>query len=339
MKTAQEACEKHKRLWTKACEATGIRGLVEIFGKLPTAYPVWARKKLPRKVLEVLTRPPNLVCDDDEEVEACPTPEPTLPAGGEPSRSDPINISPTLFKSTAADNPQESTPVSPAEGGEPSTTRKTRRARSKATEAVETSPAPPAEATAQGTQEACRKAYKEAIARFHAEAHEYKALVQSPQRSPRRPHEKANPSPPRARRMKKPQLTAEQSARLEELRACIKREAPFVGKKPYSHNIIRFNLAIIASEFGGEEANRAVRNFRLKSKGFNEEPIQWQRRVPPNARPRSTPSKRKSDEAGTQPGQVPTGQGDPGTVRRQAAAHRAANRAVFRTPTNADSLN
>ena len=73
--------------------------------------------------------------------------------------------------------------------------------------------------------------------------------------------------------MKKPQLTAEQSARLEELRACIKREAPFVGKKPHSHNIIRFNLAIIASEFGVEEANRAVRNFRLKSKGFNEEPI------------------------------------------------------------------
>ena len=33
--------------------------------------------------------------------------------------------------------------------------------------------------------------------------------------------------------MKKPQLTAEQTARLEELRACIKREAPFVGKKPY----------------------------------------------------------------------------------------------------------
>ena len=124
MKTAQEACEKHKRLWTKACEATGIRGLVEIFGKLPTAYPVWRRKKLPRKVLEVLTRPPNLVFDDDEEVEACPTPEPTLPAGGEPSRSDPIDISPTLFKSTAADNPQESTPVSPAEGVEPSTTRK-----------------------------------------------------------------------------------------------------------------------------------------------------------------------------------------------------------------------
>jgi hypothetical protein len=160
MKTAQEACEKHKRLWTKACEATGIRGLVEIFGKLPTAYPVWARKKLPRKVLEVLTRPPNLVFDDDEEVEACPTPEPTLPAGGEPSRSDPINISPTLFKSTAADNPQESTPVSPAEGVEPSTTRKTRRARSKETEAVEPSPAPPAEAAAKAPKKPAAKPTK-----------------------------------------------------------------------------------------------------------------------------------------------------------------------------------
>ncbi len=67
-------------------------------------------------------------------------------------------------------------------------------------------------------------------------------------------------------------LTAEQTARLKDLRACIKREAPFVGKKPYSHNIIRFNLAIIDSEFGRAEANRAVRNFRLKAKGFNEEP-------------------------------------------------------------------
>jgi hypothetical protein len=30
----------------------------------------------------------------------------------------------------------------------------------------------------QGTREACRQAYKAAIERFHAEAHEYKALVQ-----------------------------------------------------------------------------------------------------------------------------------------------------------------
>src|SRR5271166_1261865 len=29
----------------------------------------------------------------------------------------------------------------------------------------------------ESTQEACRKAYKDAIARFHAEAHDYKALV------------------------------------------------------------------------------------------------------------------------------------------------------------------
>jgi len=33
--------------------------------------------------------------------------------------------------------------------------------------------------TGAGPKEACRKAYKEAIANFHAEAHEYKALVQA----------------------------------------------------------------------------------------------------------------------------------------------------------------
>ena len=60
MKTAQEACEKHKRLWTKACEATGIRGLVEIFGKLPTAYPVWRARSCPAKCLRFSPVRPTL---------------------------------------------------------------------------------------------------------------------------------------------------------------------------------------------------------------------------------------------------------------------------------------
>ncbi len=159
MKTAQEACEKHKRVWTKACEATGIRGLVEIFGKVPSCFPLWVRKLLPRKVLEVLTRPPNLTYDDDEEVEACPSPvspEATaVEAGSVPSPSDPIKISPTLFKNTTGsesppESPPASTPASPAEAEAGTMTPKTRRVRSKGTATEIPSPAPPAEAAAKG---------------------------------------------------------------------------------------------------------------------------------------------------------------------------------------------
>jgi hypothetical protein len=163
MKTAQDACEKHKRLWSKACEATGIRGLVEIFGKVPGAIPTWTRKKLSRKVYEVLTRPANITHydDDEEEAEVCPTPEPTPPAGDEPSRPDPIKISPTLFKSTTGlDNREASTPVSPAEPEAGTTTKRTRRARSKATEAVESSTAPPAEEPAQAPKKRAAKPTK-----------------------------------------------------------------------------------------------------------------------------------------------------------------------------------
>lgn len=74
---AEEACERHRRLWTKACEATGIRGLIEIFGKLPTGIPVWAKKKLPRKVYEILTRPRTAQYreDDDDDWDAPCYPE------------------------------------------------------------------------------------------------------------------------------------------------------------------------------------------------------------------------------------------------------------------------
>ncbi len=140
LKTAQETCEKHKRLWTKACATTGIRGIIELFGKVPSAVPVWVKSKLPKKVLEVLTRPPHLSYDDEDE-EECPPP--TLPAGSEPSQTDPIAISPTLFQNTST-SPSESGPVSPAEAGDGTTTQKTRRARLSSTKAVEPSPAPPA---------------------------------------------------------------------------------------------------------------------------------------------------------------------------------------------------
>ena len=53
-KAAQEACEKHQRLWTKAAEATGIRKLEELFGKVPLGYPLWVRSKLNRNVYGLL---------------------------------------------------------------------------------------------------------------------------------------------------------------------------------------------------------------------------------------------------------------------------------------------
>src|SRR5271157_6459222 len=125
LKTAQEACEKHKRLWTKACDATGIRGIVELFGKVPSAIPLWVKSKLPKKVLEVLTRPPHLSYNDEDE-EECQ--EPTLPDGSEPSRPDPIEISPTLFQNTST-SPSDSGPASPVVDEDGTTTRKTRRVR------------------------------------------------------------------------------------------------------------------------------------------------------------------------------------------------------------------
>jgi hypothetical protein len=60
---------------------------------------------------------------------------------------------------------------------------------------------------------------------------------------------------------------------LSELRDRIRWEAPHVGRKPYSHNIIRIVLVEIEKRFGRAEANRAVRDFNLERKGFNTEII------------------------------------------------------------------
>ena len=54
LKAAQEDCEKHRRLWTKACEATGVRALCDIFGKLPLGMPLWVKKKINRKAYALL---------------------------------------------------------------------------------------------------------------------------------------------------------------------------------------------------------------------------------------------------------------------------------------------
>jgi hypothetical protein len=55
LRAAQDACEKHYRLWAKACEVTGIRALLELFGKVPFGIPVWAKRKLNRRVYALLT--------------------------------------------------------------------------------------------------------------------------------------------------------------------------------------------------------------------------------------------------------------------------------------------
>lgn len=59
---------------------------------------------------------------------------------------------------------------------------------------------------------------------------------------------------------------------LEELRQRIKKEVPFVGKKPLSHNIIGLTLLEIERTYSRAEANKAIEDLGLARKGFNKEP-------------------------------------------------------------------
>ena len=54
LSAAKEACEKHQRLWAQAAEATGVRKLEELFGKIPFGYPIWVKSKLNRNVYGLL---------------------------------------------------------------------------------------------------------------------------------------------------------------------------------------------------------------------------------------------------------------------------------------------
>jgi hypothetical protein len=139
IKTAQEDCERHEKLWLQACEAAGVRGLLDLFGKIPVVIPCWARKKLNRKVLAILLAP-NTGSREEEDDDECQ--ENTPLAGGAPSPSGPTVTSPTSGPSIS---PTLTQPVSglvlPAEDGDGNTTRKTRRARSKATSTGEPSDA------------------------------------------------------------------------------------------------------------------------------------------------------------------------------------------------------
>jgi hypothetical protein len=70
LQAAQEECEKHNCLWTKACQAGGIRALRELFGgNVPMGLPVWARKTMDRRLYAILTDHGPITYRDDEEDE------------------------------------------------------------------------------------------------------------------------------------------------------------------------------------------------------------------------------------------------------------------------------
>jgi hypothetical protein len=148
LQAAQDECEKHKLLWTRACEVTGIRVLKELFGgKLPLGLPLWARKNMDRRLYGILMDNRPLKYREDEEDETCT--ESSQPASdasgpGGPTRTSGCSASPKEAVSAIR------TPASPAEGKGRSTTPRTRHARLKAASTGEPSAAPPAEAVAKG---------------------------------------------------------------------------------------------------------------------------------------------------------------------------------------------
>lgn len=57
---------------------------------------------------------------------------------------------------------------------------------------------------------------------------------------------------------------------IENCRAVIEKEVPYVDLKPYSHNIIGLVLSKINGTFGREEANKAIRDFGLEDLGWHQ---------------------------------------------------------------------
>ena len=55
---------------------------------------------------------------------------------------------------------------------------------------------------------------------------------------------------------------------LAELRQTIKREVPFIGVKPFSHNIIGIALQMAAERYGTSEANKLIDKFDLEDHGW-----------------------------------------------------------------------
>lgn len=56
---------------------------------------------------------------------------------------------------------------------------------------------------------------------------------------------------------------------LQDWRDAIRKEVRFVGRKPYSHNIISICLSAIDKDHGTKEANRAIVDFKLEKLGWH----------------------------------------------------------------------
>ena len=59
---------------------------------------------------------------------------------------------------------------------------------------------------------------------------------------------------------------------LDEFKLKIAHEARYVGKKPFSHNIVSLLLNEVAKTFGKDEANNIIRECKLERKGWKEQP-------------------------------------------------------------------
>jgi len=138
LKAAQDDCERHCRLWSQACEATGARSLIEIFGKLPNAIPTWVRKRMNRKALAILlARRARKYADEEDECETSQSdPTPIL------APSDAYTSSGSV--TNGSQKTQTSGPASSAADGVGTTIQQPRRVQSKATKCVTPSVASPA---------------------------------------------------------------------------------------------------------------------------------------------------------------------------------------------------
>ena len=80
LKAAQEACEKHERLWLKASESPGVRALKETLKRMPIDFPVWVRSKMSRRLQDIILNQTRVTNENDSRTDPEP-PEPTVPVG------------------------------------------------------------------------------------------------------------------------------------------------------------------------------------------------------------------------------------------------------------------
>ena len=54
-----------------------------------------------------------------------------------------------------------------------------------------------------------------------------------------------------------------------EIHEKIEEEVPYVGVKPFSHNLIGMLLNMLAKQYGQEEANKAIEYYELEELGWS----------------------------------------------------------------------